>query len=88
MTDRFFGQAPGLGALAADNAYTITPRDDIVLSPIPRGIISPDTGTVRVMAMKGTAAVTVPVLAGVLYPIRPRIIYATGTTATSILGVE
>lgn len=88
MSDRFFGQAPGFDALAATEAYVITPADAVVLSRIPRGIIAETTGRVRMTLQRGDVAVFFPVVAGTLYPVRPKIIHSTGTTSTTLLGIE
>ena len=72
----------GVAATAsADRIVAITASDSTALNPVPKALVALTAGNV---ALKGTdaAAVTVPVVAGQLLPLRARYVMATGTTAT------
>jgi len=87
MVDKFENHAEGL-ASPANNAFSVTPHDTNELAFIPRGIYVGGSGDIAVILADDTAAVTfVGVLAGTVLPVRPKIIKATGTTATSIVGL-
>jgi hypothetical protein len=51
-----------------------------------RGLMADGTGTIRVL-MLGGQIVTFTALASTVYPFRVTRVFATGTTATGILGL-
>lgn len=87
--DRFADHSPGLSA-PARRVWAITPSntDDFATSEsldVPRFLIIGTQGDVRVLPVDSPDPVTVPAWSGVL-PMMVRRVYATGTTATDILG--
>ena len=65
--------------------YAITPSDTTVLSPVPRGVYIGVGGDLTVILKEsGTAVTYVGVPQGTIFPIRPRIVLSTGTTAASL----
>jgi hypothetical protein len=72
----------------AIHGFAITVSDTVVLEAVPRGIYIGASGDLTVLLMGDATAVTfVGVPQGVILPIRPVLIYDTGTTATSLLGL-
>ncbi len=65
----------------------VTPHDTDELEYLSNGLVCAGGGSVSVIAADDTAAVSVPVVAGQIYPIRARIVRATGTTATGIVAL-
>ena len=87
MADPFQGREPGLTAPPA-NAFAVSPSDAADLSLTTRGLYVGTTGNLRVLLAGDSAPVTfVNVAAGVTHPLRVRRVYATGTTATDLIGV-
>lgn len=72
----------------ATEAFVITPDDDNDLATETRGIYIGGAGDLTVdMGDNGTNITFVGLMAGVLYPFCVQKVYATGTTATGIVGV-
>lgn len=71
----------------AGGAIAITPSDSNNLSRAIRGLYVGASGDVKVDLADGTTVTFTGLAAGVIHPIRTKRVYATGTTATSILGV-
>lgn len=72
----------------AENAFAVTPNNDADLAEDTRGLYVGVSGDVKVDLVGGSTEITfVNLAAGVIHPIRARRVYATGTTATSIVGV-
>lgn len=72
---------------SASNAFSVTPNDGTDLATPTRGIYVGASGDLKV-DMRGVGTVTfVGLAAGMIHPICARRVYATGTTATGILGV-
>ena len=68
--------------------YTITPSDTVRLDPVPRGVYIGVSGDLKVWLMHSPAPVTyVGVPQGIILPIRPVLVYSTGTTASSLNGM-
>lgn len=90
MVDRYPRTVPELTAPGRTFAI-ITPSDDEDLAIVPRAIALPAAGALRITALDGTV-VTIPdgcLAPGVLHPIRPVKIWATGTTVVgNILAVD
>ena len=77
-------RTPGIDAPAA-NAAAVTPNDSADLTNVSRSLYVGGAGNVKVdMADVGTVTFT-GVPAGTILPIRVKRVYATGTTATTIL---
>lgn len=72
-----------------ENGFAVTPSDSADLSYVTRSVYIGGAGNLRV-TLKGMATGTyvtyTGMLVGVSYPIRATRIWATGTTATNILG--
>lgn len=85
MTDRFASYTPGLEAPAQD-VFEVTPNDTTDLPQATRAINVSLSGAVRLTSVSGTTA-TVFVAAGVAFPVRAQRIFATGTSATGIVGM-
>ena len=83
MNDIYANHASGLES-PANNAFLIAPDDAADLAVKPRSLYVGGVGDVRVR-MNG-ADVTFVNVSGIL-PIRPVRMFATGTTATSIIGL-
>ncbi len=85
MTD-FTRQSTGITS-PAFGAVAITPSDDTDLTFVTRGIYVGVAGNLKVDMEDGTTVIFVGLAAGMIHPIRAKRIYATLTTATSIVGV-
>ena len=85
MTDQYRNEFPAEGP--ARSATEITPNDTTDLTTPTRGIYLGASGNVKVdMVDSGTVTFS-SMAAGMVHPLRVKRIYATGTTATSIIGV-
>ena len=71
----------------ATHVFTITPGDSAYLDDLPRGIYVGGAGDLAVMTIGGSIAIFVGLVAGTIVPVRAVRVYATGTTATSLLGL-
>lgn len=82
MTAQAIGglEAPARGLLA------ITPNDSTDISAQIRAINVAESGTVKLTMLDGSEG-TIFVAAGSVFPVRARRIWATGTTATGIVGL-
>lgn len=67
------------------NAAAITTSDTVKTDPLPRAIVATVGGTIK-MTMLGGGVVTITAVAGVVYPVQPVLIWATGTAATGIVA--
>lgn len=86
MADNFSSWKAGLES-PAEYAVAITPDNSTDLATSTRGLYVGATGDVKVDTVGGSTVTFVGLAAGVIHPIRARRVYATGTTATSIIGV-
>lgn len=66
----------------ARKMFAITPSDSVALAIIPKAIRCDVGGTVRLLPMESSVAVDITMVAGEVLPVRPKIVYATGTAAT------
>lgn len=86
ITDRYDSFTPDLTGPAI-SGFDVAPDDGVDLATLPRALMVTDAGDVAVQFADGTA-ITLPGLTpGVIYPLRPCRIMATGTTATGIKGL-
>jgi hypothetical protein len=86
--DDFASLAPGMSGPAA-KAVSLVPSNGTDLGFATRGIYVGGGGDLRVDMQDGGAAITfVAVAAGSVLPIRVSRVYATGTTATSLIGLR
>lgn len=68
-------------------ALTITPNDSTVFDRPTRGLYIGVAGTIQVLHVDDTSPVTyATTVAGMVYPWAVKKVYASGTTATSIVG--
>lgn len=72
----------------AVSAFDITPSDADDLTADVRGIYVGVSGDLAVDMVDGTTVTFVALTAGVIHPLRVKKVYATGTTATAIVGVN
>lgn len=74
------------GIEPATNAVSITPDTDLAIAT--RGVYVGVAGDLKVdMQDAGTAVTFVGLAAGIVHPISIKKVYASGTTATNIVGV-
>lgn len=85
MSDRFEGNQPGLQS-PVTTIFEVTPDDFVDLPETTRCINVAATGAVRVTTIDGANG-TIYVAAGIPFPLRASRIWATGTTATGIVGM-
>lgn len=83
MADIFEKHRSGLDS-PATHLVEVTPSDDRDLDQAGRAINVARSGNVRVTTVGGTTA-TVHVVAGGAFPVRVKRVWATGTTASSIV---
>lgn len=85
MSDPFKQFSPTLTA-PASALYEITPDDGADLGVAVRALNVAAAGAVRVTTVDDTVA-SVFVAAGTAFPVRVKRVWATGTTATGIVGL-
>lgn len=85
-TDSFADARAGLSS-PGEHAAAITPDDSNDMANTTRGIYVGGSGDLKVDMFGGETVTFTNLLAGVIHPIRAVRVYATGTTATTILGV-
>lgn len=85
MADKFQTENVQLVSPASHLA-TITPDDNTDLPNSTRGINVDSAGVVHLTTVDGDTG-TVFVAAGIVFPVRARRVFATGTTATGIKGL-
>ena len=73
--------APGIGV------FSITPSDDNALPFVARFLNVAVAGNVRIIDYDGDTA-TVNIAAGTVFWVMARKVFATGTTATGIVGIK
>lgn len=85
MKDLFSSHNVGLDS-PASNVQPITPSDTQALDIACRAINVAQGGQLRVTTVSGDTA-TLTVAAGIPFPLRVAQVWATGTTATGIVGL-
>lgn len=86
ITDQFETFSSGLTG-PVTGGFDVTPDDGADLPSLPRALMVTGGGDVA-MVLKDGSSLTLPSLsAGVIYPVRPMRIMATGTTATGLKGL-
>lgn len=85
MSDTFANHAAGLSS-PAEQAFAITPNDAADLATATRALCVAGNGTVQVTTLGGSTA-TLYLAAGVPFPVRVSRVWASGTTATGIVGL-
>jgi hypothetical protein len=72
---------------SAEHAFAVTPSDSTDLAFVTRGLYVGVGGDVRVTMMSGDGATFVGLAGGMVHPLRVSRVFATNTTATSIVGL-
>ena len=91
-TDTWKNSKSRLDTKPAVHAFTITPSNTDYFADandvqyVTKGIMCTVSGNIVAIFANDTAAVTVPILAGVLYPFSLKRINSTNTTATGLIG--
>lgn len=70
-----------------EDAFAVTPSDTQDLPFVTRCLNVSQTGPVRMLTKSGSE-VTLTVTAGIPFPVRARRIFATGTSAGAIVGLQ
>ena len=83
MPDTFVNNSVNLND-PAPNFELITPSDSTDMATVPRFLIVGASGSIKMTDRRGTTIV-IQVQAGVV-PLRPSRVWATGTTATSLVA--
>lgn len=86
-TDTFANFGDTALVMPATHAEAVTPNNSTDLTNATRGIYVGVSGDLKVDLLSGDTVTFVNIAAGVIHPLRVKRVYATGTTATSILGV-
>ena len=86
MADGFGEWTAGLES-PAEGGSAITPNDSADLATSTRGLYVGASGDVKVTLVGGDTVTFTGLAAGIIHPLRAERVFATGTTATSIVGV-
>lgn len=86
MADNFKQSQPELDS-PAGNAVEVTTSDSTDLTTSTRAIYIGGTGDIKVTTVNGDTVTFKAVPVGSILPVRARRIFATGTTATFIVGL-
>lgn len=86
ISDKYAGTPDTLSTPATD-VIEIIPDDANDLSDITKALNAATAGTIRVTTEGGTTT-DVFIAAGVVFPLRVRRIWSTGTTATGLRGLS
>jgi len=87
MQDPFADHSVGLTAPVA-RTEPIIPNDSADLSRATRALYIGQTGDVRFRTTAGDVVTLAGMQGGILYPIRIARVFATGTTATGLVGLS
>ncbi|MEM8956569.1 MAG: hypothetical protein AAGC86_02020 [Pseudomonadota bacterium] len=86
MADKFEHQTPGLTSPGID-AFAVTPSNGNDLPQVTRALYVGGAGSVRVELVSGSEATFEAMQAGIMYPLRVRKVFSTGTSAQSLVGI-
>jgi hypothetical protein len=86
MPDPFSSHSPGLESPAA-HGFAVTPSDGADLADVTRALYVGGSGNLALTLLSGATLTFTGVAGGTLLPLRARAVKATGTTATSIVGL-
>jgi hypothetical protein len=67
--------------------FAVTPSDTVDLAIPAKAVVAGANGTLKVDMIGIGTGITLTVIAGQIYPINIKRIYATGTSATGIVGL-
>ena len=86
MADPFAYTAPGLSS-PGGNAFAVTGNDSTDLTNATRGLYVGGAGDVKVTTIGGSTVTFAAVPGGSVLPVRVARVFATGTTATNMIGL-
>ena len=86
MSDPFQTLQPHLTS-PANNAFSITPSDVADLPFVTRAVYFGGSGDLRILTAAGEDVTFLFVPQGVILPVRAKKVFASGTTATSLMGM-
>jgi hypothetical protein len=86
MTDTYASHANSLTAPARDG-FAITPNDAADITAVTRAVYVGGPGNLAIVLQSGATVTLSNVASGSLLPLRIKRLLATGTTATSIVGL-
>lgn len=86
MQDRFDDRNASITG-PAFHGFAVTPNDGAELPEMTRALYVGATGALHVLLASGAEVTFAGVAGGTMLPIRVRKVFATGTTATSIVGL-
>lgn len=84
--DNFSTNAAGLSS-PCERLAAVTPHDTDELGYVTRALFVGGAGTVKVTTVKGDTVTLTGVAAGSILPIRAKLVFSTGTTATYITAM-
>lgn len=85
-TDRYANFNSGIVG-PGDDAFAVTPSDTVDFTVMARALYVGTTGDVKLITRGGTTVTFTAVPAGALIPVRCSRVMATGTTASTIVGI-
>jgi hypothetical protein len=71
----------------ANDGFAITPNDSVDLSDVTRGIYVGGTGDIKITHKGGTTLTYFAVPVGTQLAVKAQRVWATGTTATNLVGM-
>lgn len=77
----------GASVAPSNDAAAITLSDSAVLDPAPRAIYVGGAGNLKVTMLGGGVVTFSGLAAGTILPIRAKVCWSTGSTATLVLGL-
>lgn len=86
LMSRYSGRADAISA-PAQGGFAITPSDSSDLAAETRGLWVGASGDLALVLASGDEVILAGAIAGSLLPLRVRRVKATGTTATSLVGL-
>ncbi len=86
MPDPFSSHSAGLES-PATHGFAVSPSDSADLADVIRALYVGGSGNVAVTLLSGADVRLTGVAGGTLLPLRVRAVRATGTTATSLVGL-
>ena len=86
-TDDFLTFSPDISG-PAGNGADIVPNNTVDFERVTRGIYVGGAGNLRVTFVGGQTVTLFNVVAGMIYPLRVSRVWATGTTATNLVGLR
>lgn len=87
MADKFEHQAPGLTSPGL-SAFAINPSNGNDLPQVTRALYVGAAGNVRVELVDGSEATFRSMQPGMMYPLRIRKVFSTGTSADDLIGIS